>query len=172
MFDTFWKLCKPLFLKNQPFSDFRNRAIPKGWKVSGPEPEGQFAAFWKFAKRCSWPPRTRNPIRSTKPSESISNCTFPMCIRDGLPGPTRAAQNQNSDPEPKTARIDPKVYVFHVHSGRPSRTYPGKEFGLGILLDWRAVFAAPALCFSWLRDFGNQANPLCASAPWFGSFLK
>ena len=83
-----------------------------------------------------------------------------------------AAQNQKFDPEHKTIRIELKLYVSHVHSGRPSRTYPGKEFGLGILLDWRAVFAAPALCFCWLRDFGNQANPLSASAPWFGSFLK
>ena len=90
MFDTFWKWCKPFSLENQPFSDFRNRAIPKGWKVSGP-------------------------------GAGRSVCSvLEVCETMFL-----AAQNQKSDPEHQTIRIELKLYVSRVHSGRPPRTHPG-----------------------------------------------
>ena len=55
-------------------------------------------------------------------------CAFCDNSRISKPGkPTvQAAQSQKSDQDPETIRIDFKLYVSHMHSGRPPRTHPDR----------------------------------------------
>ena len=55
-------------------------------------------------------------------------CAFCDNSRISKPGkPTvQAAQSKKSDQDPETIRIDFKLYVSHMHSGRPPRTHPDR----------------------------------------------